>query len=69
MQPGKVLQFPIRNARMFSPEIKSEILGSSRVGRVLYAAIEALPYVGDPALKEDLKQALCELLLGEDGVA
>ena len=69
MESVKILQFPIRNSRLFSPEIKSQMLASSRIGHVLYAAIQALPHVGDPALKEDLKQALCELLLSEDGVA
>lgn len=69
MDFGKVLQFPVRNSRLFSPEIKSQMLGSSQIGRALHAAIQALPYVADPTLKEELKRALCELLLSEDEIA
>jgi hypothetical protein len=69
MESGKVLHFPVRNPLLFSPEINSQALGSSRITEVLYAAINALPHVSDPGRREDLKRALCELLLSEHGVA
>ncbi|HJT69850.1 MAG TPA: hypothetical protein VJ731_06605 [Terriglobales bacterium] len=69
MESGKLLRFPVRNPQMFSPEINSQVLGSSRIREVLYAAINALPHVSEPGRREDLKRALCELLLSEDGVA
>lgn len=62
---GKVLQFPMRNPEMFSPEINSQVLSATRLNEILYAAIQALPHVQDLRRREDLKSALCELLLPE----
>jgi hypothetical protein len=66
MPSGRVLQFPMRHAYLFTPEINSQILGTSEVYRVLFAAIRALPHVRDSGRREELKQALCDLLLEED---
>ena len=66
---GKVLQFPMRNPDLFSPEINSQVLSTTRLNEILYAAIEALPHIQDPRKKEDLKSALCEMLLPEGSVA
>jgi hypothetical protein len=66
---GKVLQFPMRNPRLFSPEINSQVLGATNLSQILYAAIQALPHVQNPHRREELKSALCELLLPDDGVA
>ena len=66
---GKILEFPIRNPSLFSPEINSEVLSNSELNRILIAAIQALPYVNDVTRREDLKRALCDLLLDENGVA
>jgi hypothetical protein len=61
----KVLQFPIRNRALFSPEVNSEVLSNSEFTGVLCAAIRALPHVKDFECREELKRALCELLLDE----
>ena len=69
MADGKVLQFPIRNPDLFSREINYQVLSNSEFNRILYAAIRALPHVQDQRRREELKRALCDLLLREDGVA
>ena len=61
MSPQKVLQFPIRNPDLFSPEINCQILTASEFSRILEAAIRALPHIRDPHLREELKGALCDL--------
>lgn len=66
---GQVLQFPVRNPDLFSPEINSQVLSSTKLNQILYAAIQALPHIHDLRSREELKKALCELLLPEDGVA
>ena len=66
---GKVLQFPMRNPDLFSPEINSQVLSTTRLNEILYAAIQALPHIQDLRKREDLKSALCELLLPEGSVA
>ena len=68
MLPENVVSFPVRNPELFSAEINCEILANSEVYRVLYATIRALPYVQDGARRQELKEALCELLL-RDGAA
>ena len=69
MVTGKLLQFPMRNPDLFSREINYQVLSSSEFNRILYAAIRALPHVKNSHCREDLKRALCDLLLPEDGVA
>ena len=69
MANAKVLQFPMRNPDLFSREINYHVLSCSEFNRILYAAIQALPHVNDPTRREELKRALCDLLLREDGVA
>jgi hypothetical protein len=59
----KILQFPIRNPALFSPEVNSEVLSNSEFTSVLCAAIRALPHVKDFECREELKRTLCELLL------
>jgi hypothetical protein len=66
---GKVVQFPMRNPDLFSPEINSQVLGATNISHILYAAIQALPHVHDLRSREELKAALCDLLLPKDGVA
>ena len=66
MSSGRLLQFPVRNPYLFTREINSQILGNSEFNRVLFAAIRALPHVEDSGRREELKQALCDLLLEED---
>ena len=61
MVPGKLLQFPIRQPDLFTPEINREALSTGGLYRILYAAIRALPYVQDPQCQEELKRALCNL--------
>jgi hypothetical protein len=67
--PGNILEFPIRNRNLFSPEINCEVLSNGELNRILIAAIQALPHVNDLTRREELKRALCELLLDEHGVA
>jgi hypothetical protein len=69
MSDNKVLQFPIRYPELFAPIINQRELQDSQVTGVLYAAIRALPHVNDPLCREELKRALCELLLDHDGAA
>jgi hypothetical protein len=57
----KVLQFPIGNPDLFSPEINCQILTASEFSRILEAAIRALPHVQDVHSREELKDALCDL--------
>ena len=68
MLGDNVVSFPVRNPELFSAEINCEILTNGELYRVLYATIRALPYVEDGQRREELKEALCELLL-RDGVA
>ena len=69
MTTGKVLQFPLRNPELFSGEINRQVLSTGEFNRLLYAAIQALPHVRDSGRREELKRALCDLLLKEDVVA
>jgi len=69
MANGKLLQFPVRNPDLFSCEINYQVLSNSGCNRILYAAIRALPHGQDQRHGEELKRALCDLLLREDGVA
>jgi len=66
---GKLLQFPVSNPQLFSPEINYQVLRSSELNEVLYAAIRALPHVQNSDLREELKHALCDLLIPENGAA
>jgi len=66
MVPGKLLQFPIRQPDLFTPEINREALSTGGLYRILYAAIRALPYVQDRRCQEELMRALCELLQEEN---
>lgn len=66
---ARLLQFPMRNPELFSAEINSQVLCTTKLNQILYAAIQALPHVQDLRRREELKSALCELLLPEDGAA
>jgi hypothetical protein len=66
MSPQKLLQFPMRNPDLFSPEINSQLLTASEFSRVLEAAIRALPHIQDSHVREVLKDALCDLFRIED---
>ena len=65
MAGQKLLQFPMRNPQLFSAEINCQVLGAGGLSRILYAAIQALPHVEDRIRREELKRALCELLLDQ----
>jgi hypothetical protein len=69
MANRNLLPFPVRNPDLFSREINYQVLSNSEFNRILYAAIRALPHVSNPQCRKELKQALCDLLLREDGVA
>ena len=58
-----VIELPVRNPQLFSPEINRQALAGGKLHGVLYSAIRALPYVQESGCREDLKRALCELLL------
>src|SRR2546423_1700530 len=60
---GKILEFPIRNPTLFSPEVNYQVLTGSEFNRILIAAIRALPHVNDVTRREELKPALCDFLL------
>ena len=69
MANGKLLEFPMRNPDLFSREINNRVLSNSEFKRILDAAIRALPHVKGSNPREELKRALCDLLLCENGVA
>ena len=66
MNAQNVLQFPMRNPDLFSPEINSQLLTASEFSRVLGAAILALPHIQDSRVREELKDALCDLFRVEE---
>ena len=69
MANGKLLQFPMRTPELFSREINNEVLSTGEFSHVLSAAIRALPHVCQPQLRNELKRALCDLLLPKHGAA
>jgi hypothetical protein len=69
MATGKLLQFPMHNPDLFSREINYQVLSKSEFNQVLCAAIRALPHVKSSQCREELKRALCDLLLRGDGAA
>jgi hypothetical protein len=69
MADGKLLQFPMRNPDLFSQQINQQVLRNSEFNQVLYAAIRALPHVQNSRLRDELKHALCDLLLCQHGAA
>ncbi len=69
MPNGTLLKFPMRNPDLFSREINYQVLSNSEFNRILYTAIRALPHVENSRCREDLKRALCDLLLREEDVA
>lgn len=66
MSAQKVLRFPMRNPDLFSPEINSQLLTAGEFSRVLGAAILALPHIHDSHVREELKDALCDLFRIEE---
>jgi hypothetical protein len=58
-----VIELPVRNPQLFSPEINRQALAGSKLHGVLYSAIQALPHVQESECRENLKRALCDLLL------
>ncbi len=54
--------FPLQDLDSFTPEINRQILATSELRHLLYAAIAALPHIEDPRCAEQLKQALCDLI-------
>jgi hypothetical protein len=65
MPSQNLIPFPLRDPESFSPEINRQVLEASAFRRLLFAAIEALPYVENPYCGEELKQALCQLIAPE----
>ena len=60
-----VIELPIRNPQLFSPEINREVLAQGKLHLLLSSAIRALPYVAQSECRENLKRALCDVLLWE----
>jgi hypothetical protein len=58
-----VIELPVRNPQLFSPEINRQALAGGKLYGVLYSAIHALPYVQESECRENLKRALCDLFL------
>jgi len=56
----------MRNPDLFSPEINSQLLTAGEFSRILEAAIRALPHIQDSRLREELKDALCDLFRIEE---
>jgi hypothetical protein len=69
MTAPNVLHFPMRNPELFSPEINSQLLTASEFSRILGAAILALPHIQDSHIREELKDALCDLFRIEEETA
>jgi hypothetical protein len=68
MDKGILLRFPLRNPELFSREINCDVLSTGECNHVLRAAIGALPHISDLERREELKGALCELLLSDDAL-
>ena len=58
-----VIELPVRNPQLFSPDINRQALAAGRLYSVLHSAIQALPHVQKSECRENLKRALCDLLL------
>ena len=56
----------MRNPDLFSAEINSQLLTASEFSRILAAAIQALPHIQDSYVREELKDALCDLFRVEE---
>ena len=56
----------MRNPDLFSPEINSQLLTAGEFSSILAAAIRALPHIHDPHVREELKDALCDLFRVEE---
>jgi hypothetical protein len=69
MADRKLLQFPLRNPDLFSREINCQVLRNSEFNNVVYAAIRALPHIQNSQPRHELKNALCDLLLHQNGAA
>jgi hypothetical protein len=69
MTSGKLLQFPMRNPGLFSRAINYQVLSNGEFNQILYTAIRALPHVTNSQCREELKRALCNLLLRDNGAA
>lgn len=65
MPSENLIPFPVLDPESFSPDINREVLATSEFRRLIYAAIEALPYIDDERCGEELKQALCQLIAPE----
>lgn len=63
-----VIELPVRNPQLFSPEVNCQALAGGRLHSVLYSAIRALPYVEESECRENLKRALCDFLLLDPAV-
>lgn len=63
-----VIELPMRNSQLFSPEINCQALAAGRLHLVLLSAIQAMPYVEESERRENLKRALCDFLLGHAAV-
>jgi hypothetical protein len=59
----QVIELPIRNPQLFSAEINREVLANGKLRYLLSSAIQALPYVSESECRENLKRALCDILL------
>lgn len=66
MSAQKLLRFPMRNPDLFSAEINCQVLTASEFSRILNAAIQALPHIHDSHVREELKDALCDLFRIEE---
>jgi hypothetical protein len=69
MANRKLPQFPVRNPHLFSRKINNLVLSQCAFNRIQCAAIRALPDVANSKCHEELKLALCDLLLREGNVA
>jgi len=68
MMADHVIELPMQNPQLLSPEINRQVLAGGRLHFVLYSAIRALPYVEESERRENLKRALCDLLLWDPAV-
>lgn len=59
----RVITIPVRNPQLFSPVINREVLIQGNLYELLSSAVRALPHVSDPECRENLKQALCDILM------
>jgi hypothetical protein len=63
-----VIELPVRNPHLFSPEINRQALVAGNLYFVLHSAIQALPHVQESECRENLKRTVRASVVGSGGL-